>query len=226
MALIFIRTILLYLLLLLAMKIMGKRQIGQLQPFELVVVLIVSEMATLAMQSNTTPLLNSVLPIAVITLLQVLLSIADMKSERLRALLCGRPSVVICHGRLQQKTMARLLINITDLQELCRAQGYFDLSAIETAILETNGQLSIRPRADKRPLQTGDLLDPPPHEQAAQLLVLDGRVNRRALRELGKDEAWLQSSLQCAQAGPIDGLYLAGTDEQGRLFWQAREQRA
>ena len=108
MALLFIRTIVLYLLILLAMKLMGKREIGQLQPFELVVLLIISEMASLCMQSSTTPLIYSITPIVTISVLQILFSLANLKSEKLRRILCGKPETLIEKGRFREDTMARL----------------------------------------------------------------------------------------------------------------------
>ena len=173
MAILLIRAVVLYLILLLAMKVMGKRQLGQLQPFELVVILVISEMASMAMQSPTTTLFSSLVPIATVTVLQILISILNLKSEKIRALFCGRPVFLIRKGILQEKAMAKLHLNLNDIEEMSRAQGYFDLSGIENAIMETNGQLSIMPKTSKRPLQLGDIEDDPPKEQMGVLLILE-----------------------------------------------------
>ncbi len=223
MALLFIRTILLYFLTLVAMKAMGKRQLGQLQPFEVVIVLIVSDMATLAMQSNTISLLDSLIPICVITLLQILLSLLTLKSERFRALVCGRPVPLIRDGKLDEKNLARLRIHLNDLQEMCRSQGYFDISGIGNAVMETNGSFSIQPRQDKRPLQLGDMLPDAPREAQPQLLVLDGSINDGGLRNLGRDRAWLAERLQEAHIASARELFVAGCDENGAFFWQKKE---
>jgi len=225
MALLLIRAILLYFLTLLAMKAMGKRQLGQLQPFELVIVLIISEMASLAMQSNTVSLINSVAPILTITLLQILLSYGNLKSEKLRVMLCGRPAILIRNGRLSEQEMTHQRINLDDLQELCRNQGYFDLSGIDMAIMETNGQLSILPRTDKRPLQVGDMLEKIPLESMSELVVQDGHVDQQALNFLGLDEQWLLMELKRLKAGEIRNLFIVGMDEEGRLFWQEKERK-
>ena len=225
MAILFIRCLVLYGLVLAAMKLMGKRQLGQLQPFELVAILIISEMASLSMQSNATPLLYSVIPIITISLLQVLVSLADLKSQRLRDFICGRPDALIANGRLQEQTLRRLRLNLNDLEEMCRAKGYFDLSAVEWAIMETNGQLSVSPRTDKRPLTVGDVMDEPPREEPARLLVLDGQVNEKELRAAGHDRSWLDERL--AEKGLIAKQALvAGTDEEGRFFVQKKEGRS
>ncbi|MDO4733518.1 MAG: DUF421 domain-containing protein [Bacillota bacterium] len=223
MALIFVRTILLYFITLFAMKAMGKRQLGQLQPFEVVIVLIVSDIATLAMQSNTISLLSSLIPILVITLLQIILSLLTMKSEKLRVLICGRPVTLIENGLLQEGNMYRLRIHLNDLQEMCRSQGYFDISGIHTAVMETNGSFSVLPRQEKRPLQLGDLLADPPPERKPQLLILDGQVNEHGLRELGRDRSWLEKQLQLARISSPAELFVAGCDESGQFFWQKKE---
>lgn len=223
MALIFVRTILLYFITLIAMKAMGKRQLGQLQPFEVVIVLIVSDMATLAMQSNTVSLLNSVIPILTITLLQILLSLLTMKSRRLRVLICGRPVTLIRNGKLDEKNMSKLRIHLNDLQEMCRSQGYFDISGVSNAVMETNGSFSIQPRQEKRPLQVGDMLPDPPPERNAQLVILDGVVSEGGLRALGRDWSWLEKQLVLARIKGPEELFVAGCDEDGAFFWQKKE---
>ena len=225
MAILFIRCLLLYGLVLAAMKLMGKRQLGQLQPFELVAILIISEMASLSMQSNSIPLLYSVTPIVTIGLLQILVSLANLKSPRLRELICGRPDALIARGRLQEKTMARLRLNLNDVEEMCRAKGYFDLSAVEWAIMETNGQLSVLPRTENRPLEVGDLLEEPPREDLPRLLILDGRVNDKELALAGKDRQWLEDQLR-ERGLRATQVFCAGLSERGRFFIQKKEGEA
>ncbi|MBQ6808668.1 MAG: DUF421 domain-containing protein [Firmicutes bacterium] len=223
MALIFIRTILLYFITLFAMKAMGKRQLGQLQPFEVVIVLIVSDMATLAMQSNTISLLSSLIPILIITLVQIILSLLTMKSEKLRVLICGRPVILIENGMLNEKNMGKLRIHLNDLQEMCRSQGYFDISSIHTAVMETNGTFSVLPRSEKRPLQVGDMLPDPPPERSPQLVILDGIINDHGLKSLGRDRNWLEKQLKLARISNAEELFVAGCDESGDFFWQKKE---
>ena len=220
-----LRTVILYFLTLLAMKAMGKRQLGQLQPFELVVILIISEMASLAMQSSDAALANSIIPVVALTLLQIGISIANLKSEKFRALFCGRPVMIIAKGKLQEANMVKLRMNLNDLEELARAQGYFDISGIENAVMETNGQLSIMPRSDKRPLETGDVLRHVPAEQMGMLLILDGHVNQVGLTACGRDEHWLAEQLRKNHIAGAAAVFAAGLDEQGRFFWQKKAQR-
>lgn len=224
MAILFIRCLLLYGLVLAAMKLMGKRQLGQLQPFELAAVLIISEMASLSIQSNSVPLLYSVIPIVTIALLQIMVSLANLKSQRLRDLICGKPDALIAEGRLQEKTLRRLRLNLNDLEEMCRAQGFFDISAVEWAIMETNGQLSILPKAGKRPVETGDVLKEPPRQEPARLLVMDGQINDKELREAGRDRPWLEARLTRLGLTAAQTL-VAGMDGEGRFFAQEKEGR-
>ena len=120
--------------------------------------------------------------------------------------------------------MTKLRLNLNDLEEMCRAQGYFDLTGVEWAIMETNGQLSILPRTDKRPLQVGDVLEQPPREELARLLILDGQINERELKLAGRDRDWLRQRLAERQLRP-EQVLVAGVDEQGRFFAQEKEGR-
>ena len=222
MALLLIRTIILYILTLGAVKIMGKREIGQLQPYELVVILVISDMASISMQSITSPLIYSIIPMATLTVLQVLVSLLTLKSEKLRLLISGRPTPIIEKGVFNQKNMTKLRLNINDIQEMCRAQGVFDLSTISYAFMETNGNLSILLRTEKRPLQVEDLLPDAPREQLSRLVIWDGHVNKAALSSCGKDEAWLDKELHKAAIKNPSEVFIAGIDETGHFFFQKK----
>ena len=115
MLLLIIRTALLYLLTMLSIKAMGKRQIGQLQPFEFVIILIISEMATLSLESNGTPLFNSIIPIVTLTLLQITIALINMKSQKFRTLVCGKPTVIVKNGEILEDAMRQLRLNTNDL---------------------------------------------------------------------------------------------------------------
>lgn len=225
MAILLIRSVVLYFILLIAMKLMGKRQLGQLQPFELVVILVISEMASMAMQSPSATLFSSLIPIATITVLQILISILNLKSEKIRALVCGRPVFLIRKGVLQEKSMAKLHLNLNDIEEMSRAQGYFDLSGIENALMETNGQLSIMPKTSKRPLQVGDIDDDPPKEQMGVLLILDGHVNQAGLKAYGYNENWLMQQLAPQGINHPQEVFAAGLDENGQFFGKKKTTR-
>lgn len=222
MLLLVIRTAILYVVTMLSMRAMGKRQIGQLQPFELVVILIISEMATIGVQNNGTPLINSLLPIITITVLQITIALINLKSEKFRLLVCGRPSFVIRGGEILEEQMRRLRLNTNDLLEQLRAKGYFDVAEVEYALMETNGQLSVLPRADKRPVQPADLDLLVKHEAPAVTLIIDGVVHTGHLRSLGHDEDWLAKKLAAYSiSGPAEVFFLS-VDAQGHIFCQLK----
>ncbi len=223
MSILLIRTVILYFLTLAAVKVMGKRQLGELQPFELVVILIISDMASLGMQSNTTPLVNSIIPIVAICMLQVSLSLLNLKSEKARYVICGKPAIIIKNGVIDQQEMRQQRINLNDLTEQCRAQGYFDLSTIETAILETNGQLSIAPKTGSRPLQVKDINKELPEEILSELIILDGHINQKALHNYDYDESWLEKQLENNNIKSPTEVFIAGIGENGEFFYQRKQ---
>ena len=222
MLLLAIRTIILYAITMIAMKAMGKRQLGQLQPFELVVILVISDLATLSMQNSGVPIVNSIIPIATITVLQISIAILNLKSEKVRRVSCGTPSVVIKNGEILEGEMRRLRMNVNDLLEQMRSKGFFDISEVEYAVMETNGQLSIMPRAEKRPLQPNDLNLDLDYERPAITLILDGKVNERHLQESGFNENWLKKALAKHNIKKTEDVFFASIDARGHLFCQLK----
>ncbi len=223
MSLLLIRTVILYFLTLIALKAMGKRQLGQLQPFDFVVLLIISETASLAMQSNTVPLVNSVLPIAVLAVMQVLFSLINLKSEKMRDFFCGKPTALIQNGKFQEKELRRLRVDLNDILEQCRIQGYFDVKELDLVLMETNGQISILPKTGSRPLTVNDVPLPPPREIVPYAVILDGHVNRRALSRLGYDENWLHKQLSQAHIDHPRQIFIAGVDSGGQFYYQRKQ---
>ena len=137
------RTIILYIIVVIAMRLMGKRQIGELQPFELVITIMISELASLPMQDVRIPLIHGIIPIITLLVLEIIISLLELKSEAARAIFCGRPSILIKSGIIDVKELKCQRFNVTDLLEELRLQGYYNLEEIRYAILETNGQLSV-----------------------------------------------------------------------------------
>ena len=153
----YIRTLILYVLVVIAMRLMGKKQIGQLQPSEFVIALMLYELATFPIQDTAIPLLYGVLPILTLVSLEIAVSILLLKSGRLRSLLEGDEAIIIKHGVLQESVMQKMRYNINDVLEELRSSGITDIREVEYAILETNGNLSIVPKAQKRPVCADDL---------------------------------------------------------------------
>ncbi len=225
MNLVIIRTIILYFLTLAALKAMGKRQVGELQPSELVIVLIISEMASVAMENNSVPILNSIIPIIVLAVLQIILSLLDMKSEKLRDWINGHPSIVIKNGEVSEKELKKLRMNLNDLEEQLRSQGYFNINEIEYCLMETNGKLSVMPQTPHRPLTVSDLKLDLPNEKAPCLLILDGHVNHKAMLSVSKNDRWLEKTLREHHIDHPNQVFLAGLDSNGNFFLQRKDQQ-
>lgn len=193
----FFRTVILYLLLMVGLRLMGKRQIGELEPSELVLTLIISDLASVPMQDFGIPLVNGVLPIITLLCLAMLMSFFSLKSIRFRAIVCGRPTVIIRDGKLLQRNMAKNRFTVDELFEQLRGQGISDLSAVKYAILETSGQVSVLPYAKDSPLTPKAAGMTVPDDVTLPILVVnDGHVMTENLRSAGRDESWLTAQLR------------------------------
>ena len=140
------RTLILFGLVIVSMRIMGKRQIGQLQPYELAVLIMVSALAAIPMEDIAIPLFNSIIPIILLVVFQVVTSYAAQRSEKVRSVVCGRPSIIIQNGRIIESELREMHLNINDLLEQLRICGYHNITDVEFAIFETNGDLSVIPK--------------------------------------------------------------------------------
>ena len=197
MATAFIRTVILYFLIMASLRIMGKRQIGELEPSELVLTMMVSDLATVPMQDFGIPLLSGVIPILTLLALSMLLSQLSLRSLRFRALACGVPTVLIDQGRVCQAAMRKNRFTIDELMEELRGQGYSDFSAVKYAVLENSGQLSILPWPEEQPPTAKQLHQSVKDDTELPLILInDGRVLRRNQLLCEKDEAWLRKQLK------------------------------
>ena len=195
MAISIIRTVILYVLLVAAMRIMGKRQLGELQPSELVVTLLVSDLASVPMQDNGLPLLAGVLPILVLIAAELLLSGLMLKAPAVSHLIGGSPMPVIRDGRVCADEMRRLRLTVDDLAETLRQQGIFDLRQVQYAIVETNGHISAWLYQEHQPATAGDVGAPAAGAKMPVVLVSDGRTSDWGLQLCGVDEQWLRRFL-------------------------------
>ena len=156
MAISFIRTVILYILVVVGLRIMGKRQIGEMQPSELVVAIMISDLATIPMQETGIPIFSGIIPIFTLIIMEILLSQFSLKNKKFRRLMSGKPNVIIHNGKLIKSEMKKIRFNKDDLKEQLRIQGYTGIKNIHFAILETNGQLSIIPKAQNKQSNTED----------------------------------------------------------------------
>ena len=218
-----IRTVILYLLIIAGVRLMGKRQVGELEPSELVLDLLIADLAAVPMQDFGIPLLAGILPIFTLLCVTMMLSVLTMKSVRFRSLLCGRPSIIIREGQIDQREMRRNRFTVDELHEELRGQGFTDFSAVKYAILETNGQVSVIPFPAQRPPTAQELGVQAKEGGLPLVLIDDGRLLERALARRGLDRAWVEARLAEHGARSVGEVYLLSVDEGGRVCYVAKE---
>lgn len=157
MAISFIRTVILYILVVIGLRTMGKRQIGEMQPSELVVAIMISDLATIPMQETGIPLFSGIIPIFTLIIMEILLSQFSLKNKKFRRMMTGKPNVIIHNGKILRDEMKKIRFNMDDLNEQLRIQGYTGIKDINFAILETNGQLSIIPKPKNKQATVEDV---------------------------------------------------------------------
>ena len=219
-----VRTVILYVLIIAGVRLMGKRQVGELEPSELVLSLIIADLASVPMQDYGIPLLTGVVPILTLLCVTMILSVLTMKFVGFRAVLCGRPSVVVRNGTLDQREMARNRLTVDELLEELRCQGYTDLSMVKYAILETNGKLSVLPYADQKP-PTARQMKVAAEEGGLPLVIIsDGRLLEHNLKALGHDRPWLERQLAGRGLKGVEDVFLMLVDERDSVYLAQRQE--
>ncbi len=215
-----IRTIILYFFTLVIIRLTGKRQLGQLQPFELVITVMISQLATDPMQDIRIPLIHVIGPIVTLLLLQVLTMFLSLKNEFARKVISGKPSVIVEQGKIQIKEMKYQNININDLLEELRLKGFYNIEDIEYAILETSGELSIIPTTSKTSITKSDLNIRSTQDKLPVTLILDGKINYNNLKIINKDIHWLEEQLIRNKISDYRNIFFAICDSNGKFFFQ------
>lgn len=205
-----VRTVILYLLLIAAMRLMGKRQLGELQPSELVVTLLLSDLAAVPMQENGLPLMNGVLPILVLVSLELLISGAMLKCPAIARLISGSPLPIIQDGKVSEKVMRRMRITVDDLLESLRQQNIFDIRQVQYAIVETNGHISAYCYPHFQPATAGMVTDRPADEMPI-VVVSDGQMCDWGMRLCGLSEEALEGILRKKKCSLQDAFLLTVT---------------
>lgn len=192
----FVRSVILFVAAVVAMRLMGKREVGQLQPYELVVVIMIAELAATPIGDVGSPLLYGILPMAALIICHGVISWLCMVSGKFRTLMCGQPTVLIRNGVICEKQMRHVGVTLSDLMEDLRTGGVLDPSEVGTAVLETGGQVNVFPKAEYRPLTPGDMGLQPMKEGLPLTLVLDGQVQQQNLQRGKLSEEWLTHQLR------------------------------
>ena len=219
----FVRTIVLYLFIIAGIRLMGKRQVGELEPSELVLALIIADLAAVPMQDFGIPLLSGIIPILTLLCITMIISVLSMKSVGFRALICGRPSIIVENGKLHQREMAKNRFTVDELMEELRMKGITDISTVKYAILETNGQISVLPFADQKPPTAKDMAVAPEEAGLPLVIINDGRVLDHNLKIRGYDQVWLNKQLRSHGVKKPEEVYLLTADELGRTYFAPKE---
>lgn len=192
----FIRSIILYVIILIVVRLMGKREIGQLQPFELVIAIMIADLASIPMTDTGIPIQNGIIPILGLLFMHLIISLINMKSIRAREIICGKPSIFIYRGKIKEEELIKERFTINELEERLRTVNITSLGDVEYAILETSGQLTVIPKPDKRPTTPKDFNIQPEYEGIPYDLVIDGVVMKDNLKEIGRDYNWLKKEVR------------------------------
>lgn len=214
---ILIRSLILVSVAVLTFRLMGKRQVGQLQPFELVIAIMIADLAATPMESLDTPLWRGIAPMLALILLHQLITLLSLKSQHLRAFFSGRPTVVIRDGRIDYQALRKLCFNLNDLLEELRTGGVLSPSEVGTAIMETSGRLSVFPNSAHRPVSPEDLGLETGYEGVPLTLVMDGRLEKHNLSLTGKGEKWLVGCLRKCGFQSMSAVLLCYADTNGWL---------
>lgn len=222
---ILVRSLVLVLFAILSVRLMGKRQVGQLQPFELVIAIMIADLAATPMESLDTPLWRGVVPMLTLVLLHQLLTLLSLKSQKVRAILSGTPTIVISKGKIDAKALEKLCFNLNDLLEELRSGGVLSPSEVGCAIMETSGKLSVFPHSQKRPLCPADMNIETGYEGVPMTLIVDGRIEKQNLPLAGVSEGWLREQLGKAGYTDLRKVLLCFIDTDGVLTAHGRDEK-
>ncbi len=219
----FVRTIIMYTLVIIILRCMGKRQIGQLQPYEFVIALMISAVASIPMQDTAVPLWNGIIPILSLLLLQLILSFLIMKHKSIRNFICGRPCVLIRRGTIIESALRNQMYNLDDLLEALRVKGFPKVDDVMMAVLENNGELSVLPYSRAEPPQRSDL-----GLQASENLITDlivgGYVMKDNLALCGISKELLRGEIVKSGGKSFDDVFYCYVDAEGVFYTQLKEQ--
>ncbi len=219
-----IRTLVLYFLVVTAIRVMGKRQIGEMQPSELVVAIMISDLASIPMQDTNIPLISGVVPVLTLLVAEVGMSYLCLKNIKIRKLFTGEPSLIIENGKVLESELRKLRFSLSDLEEQVRISGAAGINEVQTAVLETNGQLSIIKKSP--PLTAEDMgVQSKGNINLPYLLVMDGDINKTELIRADKDEKWLEKNLRKRGISSLKEVFIAELQPSGEIYLQRKGEK-
>ncbi|HCW53036.1 MAG TPA: DUF421 domain-containing protein [Clostridium sp.] len=218
-----IRTAILYLLVVITMRLMGKRQVAELQPYELVIAIMISDLASLPMQDQRLPLFLGIIPILTLLFLKTLLNFISLKFQCTRKFIDGEPCILICKGKINYTMLKEQQIDLDELFEQLRLANCFNLDEIQYAILENNGQLSILSvdyNSNYLKNSSCDNTSKQPEVQLPKILIADGKINKHSLNSMNKSEDWIMSTLKNHNITDPKQVLIALYDTKGQFKYQ------
>mgnify|MGYP000104606245 FL=1 len=220
----FFRAILLYIIVLIVMRLMGKREIGQLQPFELAISIMIADLASIPMTDTGVPISNGIIPILGLLVMHLLISIINLKSIKAREIICGKPRILIYRGKIDEKALIKERFTINELEERLRGNNIVNLGDVEYAILETSGDITVIQKPEKRNTIPEDFNIVPEYEGISYDLVVDGKIMEKNLKKLGKNYQWLKKQVEKFNIRPEEALVVT-LDGKGQIFCQEKEKK-
>ena len=220
----FFRAILLYIIVLIVMRLMGKREIGQLQPFELAISIMIADLASIPMTDTGVPISNGIIPILGLLVMHLLISIINLKSIKAREIICGKPRILIYIGKIDEKALIKERFTINELEERLRGNNIVNLGDVEYAILETSGDITVIQKPEKRNTIPEDFNIVPEYEGISYDLVVDGKIMEKNLKKLGKNYQWLKKQVEKFNIRPEEALVVT-LDGKGQIFCQEKEKK-
>lgn len=218
----FFRSILIYIFVLIVMRLMGKREIGQLQPFELAIAIMIADLASIPMTDPGIPITNGIVSILGLLVMHLIISILNIKSTKMRQIICGKPAILIYRGKIDEKVLKKERFTINELQERLRGNNVVNLGDVEYAILETNGEVTVIQKPEKRNTIPQDFNIVPEYEGIPYDLVIDGKIMDKNLQAIGKNREWLKKQVEKFKMKPEEALIVT-FDGKGQIFCQKKE---
>ena len=203
------------------MILMGKREIGQLQPFELAIAIMIADLAAVPMAETGIPISNGIIPILGLLVMHLIISFLNLKSMKIREILCGKPAILIYRGKIDEKVLKKERFTLNELQERLRSSNVVNLGDVEYAILETSGQVTVIQKPDKRTTIPKDFNITPEYEGIPYDLVVDGKVMYKNLKTIGKDYNWLKKQVNKFNMEPEEALIVT-FDGGSQMFCQKK----
>lgn len=218
---VFFRSIVIYTIVLIVMRLMGKREIGQMQPFELAISIMIADLASIPMSDIGIPISNGIIPILGLLVMHLIISIINIKSSKLREFICGKPTILIYKGKIDEKKMKKERFTLNELEEKLRSNNITNIGDVEFAILETSGDISVIQKPNKRTTTPEDFNIMPEYEGISYNLVIDGKIMKENLNKIGKDYEWLKKQTQKFQMMPEEA-FIVTINEKGNIFCQKK----